>query len=973
MSTFKDSFSEEVWKTTYKNYKDSSVSDTFRRVAHTIASVEATDEKKIEWENKFYDMLTDFKVLSGGRITANAGTEWKGTTFMNCYVGPLPDQDLDSIEGIYAVLLQQALTLKSEGGWGMDFSWIRPRGSFISGIGVESPGAIKFLELFDKSSEIVTAGSGKKNTNSKSKEKIRKGAQLCSMTVSHPDIIEFITAKQTSNKLSKFNMSVNCTDEFMAKVNRIASGDLTDDSWDLIFPDTEHSAYKSEWKGSIENWKAKGYPVIVHNTVKVSYLWDLITSSTYNRNEPGVLFLDRANKLAPFNYGETILSTNPCVSGDTLVMTDRGIIAIRDLANSNYEDIKVHTFNTETGAVELESITFVGMTKKNARTVIVETEYDYLILCTPDHKIYTTNRGYVNAENLTNSDILVVSGGTDRVAEVRFTSTSEDVYDLTTTNNHNFFANGILVHNCGEQVLAPGGVCCLGTVNLTQFVLPDCSGFDIPKLEKYVGYLVRFLDNVNSISDAPLPEYIDAMRNVRRIGCGVMGWGSALFMLKTKFGSEAAAELRETIMKAYATAAYTTSIDLAIEKGQFNYCVPELHAKGEFVSRLNLPEEYLEKLKTTGIRNSSLLSQQPNGNGSIFANVVTGGIEPAFMTEYIRTVIVSVIPEEIVDACPKFHMGEFHETSLFKFKKEGDEEILHGIHNGTVYKIDKNRGLTKEVLCEDYGIRFLKEQGEYNPDADYIVTTTELGVDEHVSDMKGFAKWTDSSLSKTCNLPNDYSFADFKNLYLNVYNTGLIKGFTTYRAGTMTSVLSAVTETLDSEEEIILQEAKLPDSLPAVFKTLKAEGRKWYLTAILNQSKTKPVALFVHTNNHEKNVVASDALEKLIDLARVKGVPEKYVSDTYIKTGSDSNTTKTARAISLCLRHGILIRNIVSTLDKVDCFAGSFVFHIRKYLATFIKNGEKVENEKCDTCGSESVVYQEGCKVCANCGSSKCG
>jgi ribonucleoside-diphosphate reductase alpha chain len=77
--------------------------------------------------------------------------------------------------------------------------------------------------------------------------------------------------------------------------------------------------------------------------------------------------------------------------------------------------------------------------------------------------------------------------------------------------------------------------------------------------------------------------------------------------------------------------------------------------------------------------------------------------------------------------------------------------------------------------------------------------------------------------------------------------------------------------------------------------------------------------------------------------------------------------------ISLNLRHGVLIRNVVSALDKVDCFAGTFVFHVRKYLATFIKDGEKVSNEKCLECNSENVVYQEGCKVCKNCGSSKCG
>lgn len=865
-TVFQDSFSEEIWRLTYKDYKDETVDDTMRRVARAIAAAETTPEKRAEWEAKFYDLLTNFKAIAGGRINANAGTEWGGTTLANCYVGPLPDADLDSIEGIYKVLVDQANTLKSEGGWGMDFSWIRPRGAFIKGIGVESPGSVRFMELFDKSSEIVTAGSGSVSKKKEAKGRIRKGAMMGTLGVWHPDIVEFITAKQTPGRLTKFNVSVNCTDEFMAKVTAIANlkhqmeivqsdnelwlasfkmalqGQIDKyDEWKLRYPETTHEAYKAEWKGDIAAWEAKGYPINVYDTVSVSYLWNLIMESTYNRNEPGVLFLDRANRYLPLNYAERILSTNPC----------------------------------------------------------------------------------------------------------------------------------------GEQTLAPGGVCCLGTLNLTQFVLPDGTGFDLASIAKYTGYLVRFLDNVNTVSAAPLPEYEHSMRKKRRIGAGVMGWGSALFMLGVRFGSKRAAELREQVLSTYARAAYMASIDLAEEKGKFEYCDPAKHAEGIFVKSLGLPEEYMAKLRTVGIRNSSCLSQQPNGNGSIYANIASGGMEPVFMPEYIRTVIVAVTPEHLKDVTPNYHVGEFYETEFFKPAKEGDEDILRGVDSaGTTWKIDRNRGLTKEVLCEDYGVRYRKQRGTWDPKADYAVTTTELSVDEHVEDLKGFARWTDSACSKTCNIPHDYPYESFKDLYLSVYNTGVIKGFTTYRAGTMTSVLSAVKETNQteaSEEEIILEEIKLPDSLPATMKTLKSEGRKWYLTVIMNDAQTKPVALFVQTNANEKTITANDAVDHLEALARAKGIPEKYVEETLSKVTGDNNPTKIARMISLNLRHGVLIRNVVSALEKVDCFAGTFVFHIRKYLATFIKDGEKVQGEKCQECGSDQVVYQEGCKICKNCGSTKCG
>lgn len=858
---FEDSFAEENWRNTYKDHKDETVNDSLKRIAVAIASVEDTEEKRSEWAVKFYSLLSNFKGVPGGRTFSNAGTDWSGTTLMNCFVGPRGKYDIDSIEGIYNHLLQQSQTLKSEGGWGENFSYIRPRGSFIAGIGIESPGSVKYMELFDKASEIITSGSGKKAVNKQGKNKVRKGAMMGVLDIWHPDIIEFITAKQQPGRLTKFNISVNVCDEFMKRVNMIkelekqrdtmgvqnnSNDDYAQvdaaiidlDNWDLIFPDTTHPKYRKEWNGDINHWKDKGYPVKIHNTVSVRWLWNLIMESTYNRAEPGVLFLDRANYFNPFYYGETIFATNPC----------------------------------------------------------------------------------------------------------------------------------------GEQTLSPGNICCLGSINLTQFI--EGEEFNLPAVKQYTQYMVRFLDNVNSYSSAPLPEYEDSMRKKRRIGLGVMGWGSALFMIKVRFGSERATQLREELMTTIARTAYETSIDLAEEKGMFAYCKPEKHVEGAFIKQLGLSPEYMEKLHRVGIRNASLMSQQPTGNTSIVANIVSGGIEPIFMPEYVRTVILVRTPDEILARTPKWWEGAWHETDLFKFVKEGDEEILRAEHFGTVYKIDKNRGLTKEVLCEDYGVRYLKKHGEWDPTADWAVTTTNLSVQDHVSDLEGFARWTDSACSKTCNIPHDYPFEKFKDLYLEVYNTGFIKGFTTYRAGTMTSVLAAVDEktATNEDEEIILDDVKLPDSSPATMKTLRAESKKWYLTVIWNDTMTRPFALFVQTNHHEKNVIALDAVDRLTALAQRKGIPQQFIDEVHNKISGNDNASKIARMISLCLRHGILIKNIVSELDKIEeAYVGSFLFTIKKFLSSFIKDGEKVEGVKCSECGGSNVVFQEGCSVCKDCGSSKCG
>jgi ribonucleoside-diphosphate reductase alpha chain len=860
MTKFVDSFSQEVWASTYKDFADNTVDDTMMRVAKYVASAEQTDELKALWTDRFFRLLSDFKVTAGGRIYANAGTEYGGTTMMNCFVSPRPKEKVDSLAGILSDILNQTQTLKSEGGWGQNFSFIRPRGAFIKGIGVETPGAVKYMEIYDKTSDVITSGSGRKSANAKAKGKIRKGAMMGLMDVWHPDIIEFITAKQQPGRLTKFNISVNCTDEFMQRVVKILNlqKELEDykkvfqgnfcgtiplnlneqiaelDKWDLIFPDTEHPNYDAEWQGDIKKWKAAGYPTTTFRTVSVMWLWNLIMESTYNRAEPGVLFLDRANHFGPLNYLETIYATNPC----------------------------------------------------------------------------------------------------------------------------------------GEQTLAPGGVCNLGSLNLTQFVSDN--GFDLHEIRQYTRFLVRFLDNINSLSHAPLPEYVDSMRKKRRIGVGILGWGSALFMLKIRFGSMDAALLREKVMSVIAKEAYMASIDLAVEKGMFEYCIPEKHAAGPFIQSLGLSQSYMDKLRTTGIRNSSLLSIQPTGNTSIFANVVSGGLEPIFMPEYVRTVIVNTMPDEIEHVCPKWFEGEWKETELFKFAKEGDEEILKGVHNGTTYKIDKNRGLTKEVLCQDYGVRYLAERGEWDPNANWAVTTLNLNVEDHVSDLKGFARWVDSAMSKTVNVPNNYPFDKFKDIYLDSYKSGYVKGVTTYRSGTMTTVLAAKNEEA-VEEEIIKEDVQLPDSAPSNMVTLKAEQRKWYVSVVYHENNHRPFALFVQTNDYEKKIVAEEAVEVLIALARKKGIPKRHVDVVLSKIEKDNNVNKTARLLSFLLRHGVLIKNIVFALDQVEsAYVGSFVFAIKKYLSTYIKDGEVVENAKCDNCGSTTIVFQEGCSKCLSCSSSKC-
>lgn len=179
--------------------------------------------------------------------------------------------------------------------------------------------------------------------------------------------------------------------------------------------------------------------------------------------------------------------------------------------------------------------------------------------------------------------------------------------------------------------------------------------------------------------------------------------------------------------------------------------------------------------------------------------------------------------------------------------------------------------------------------------------------------------------------------------------------------------------TQQEEEHITPTDIKLPDDSPARTKILRSEGKKWYLTVVYHEKTEQPFALFCRTNNREKTVQTSDAVDRLLQLARDKGILEEHVATTEEKSKHDPNVDKLTRVISLLLRHGVLVKNIVAELNKMeDVFVGSFLFQIRKFLSQYIKDGESVDGEACVECGGK-LIYTEGCMRCLDCGASKCG
>jgi ribonucleoside-diphosphate reductase alpha chain len=503
---------------------------------------------------------------------------------------------------------------------------------------------------------------------------------------------------------------------------------------------------------------------------------------------------------------------------------------------------------------------------------------------------------------------------------------------------------------------------------------------------------VRFLDNINDISNAPLPEYKKSMTEKRRIGFGVMGLGSLHFMLGMRYGSAEALNVIEKLYKLKAETEILTSATLGALKGSFELFDKEKYFSSYWWKNLKIDSKVKEQVEFIGeMRNSHRSMNAPTGNTAILALVVSGGIEPVFMREYIRWAIVPESERYRLKRkglkLPDVYRGEWFETEHFKFVQKGDEEILKGTFEDVEYEIDKNRGLVKATLVEDFGWRWVKEHFPIEKvkelsDKNIFATTEELNVEEHIKVLEIISAYTDQNNSKTVNLPTDYSYDEFKKLYFTAWQSN-IKGLTTYRAGTMTAVLEKVEKYQNELDElfaksngnIILDGVKLPREYNSKGYIIRDNhSKKWYVHIAFADSKyRKPFALFVNSNHKETTDVADEVIQTIEELIRSKGIKEELIEKQRIKYAGQPNTVKIARAFGMALRHNIPTIELVETLDKFDVEFSSFVYHLKKLIAKFIKDGTNVKGEECPSCNRKtSIVYQEGCKICKHCGYSAC-
>ncbi len=631
----------DIWDTKYRlKAKDGTPVDrdfdaTYRRVAKALAKIEATPELREKWEERFLWALRH-GAIPAGRITSNAGAlkHKPATSTINCTVSGTIH---DSMNEILGKVHEAGLTLKAGCGIGYEFSTLRPRGAYVSGAGAYTSGPLSFMDIYDKMCFTVSSAGD------------RRGAQMATFDIGHPDVMDFIRAKREAGRLRQFNLSLLITREFMEAVKN-------DTDWKLAFPITEKEVETDQLDiGDVEqviwrDWPYKNNYLMngtgkvackVYKSIRARRLWDVIMSSTYDYAEPGFILIDKVNEMNNNWFCENVRATNPC----------------------------------------------------------------------------------------------------------------------------------------GEQPLPPYGACLLGSINLTRFVRNPFTGeadFDWEQFREVVRVFTRMLDNVVEINGLPLQEQRDEIIRKRRHGMGYLGLGSALTMMRMRYGEPESLEFTERVTKELALEGWRTGLELAAEKGPAPIMEEEFEVTTEMLSQrpemavdgwqvgdrvkgrvlLARYSRYMQRvaeedpklaaaLEEKGCRFTHHSSIAPTGTISLsLANNASNGIEPSFAHHYSRNIIrTGRKTKEKVD--------------VFSFEL-----------------------LAYRALVNQDAMPFSEDEAQQLPD--YFVSADDITPKQHVDVQAAAQKWIDSSISKTANVPTDYPYEQFKDIYLYAYEQGL-KGCTTFR------------------------------------------------------------------------------------------------------------------------------------------------------------------------------------------------
>lgn len=714
------------------------VEDMLWRVANFVAGVEGRygwDKQKISnLTVEYFNTMDRGYWLPSSPFLMNAGT--KLPMLDACFVLGIEDDT----PSIFDTLKKAAIVHKMGGGTGFDFSPLRAKGASISTTGGTSTGVLSFMRLFDLEGEVIKQGGR------------RRSANLAGLRVDHPEILDFIDAKLDKSSFNNFNFSVIIPNWFMHKVRANESYDLIDHKGEIV------------------------------ESLNAREVFLRIVKNNWECAEPGVLFRDNMNSRNRLLHLGEISVTNPCVTGDTLVLTKKGHVPIKDLVGKQ----------AEVYSSDGRYYPIVGAFATGTKPVYeIITRRGYRVRATGDHK-FMTDKGWKRLDSLVIGEDKLILAHTPMEEIKSLTLVGEElVYDLTEPVNHCFYANGILVHNCGEQPLLPWEACNLASINLEEAVRDG--EIDWEWLEGLTRLITRFLDSAIDATIYPTTEIEEAVKKTRKIGIGIMGLHGMLIKLGLKYNSLEGRDKAQEVMAAIASSAEGASRELAKEKGSPPGWVGSKWEK--------------EGIK---IRNLALTSIAPTGTIGLILDTSSYGCEPIFKIVYAR------------------------DTRGISYKWV----------NPLFEKIAREEGWYSEELVEeiiDNGGKVTGLKSVPKRWRDLFLTAEEIAPSDHIRMQACLQDYVDGGISKTINMPEDSTIDDIYDAYMEAWALGC-KGITIYRAGSREGVMRTIEDTKITSKD---PKSERPEFLIGVTSKIQSGCGKIWVT--INPFKSRIREVFCTT------------------------------------------------------------------------------------------------------------------------------